>query len=125
MAAAGARLPETILASHDRLNREDVVPGMIYRRNHTAYPLICYINNLAGCLTSENYQTAVLFLGRAAETLPQLRGQQPPLRPEVLTYLDFVEGYLKAVTEFLDRLGVPPDPYDRIPPDWRRSDGGN
>ena len=125
MPTVRAQLPDSITQFHGRLNRDGVVPPTIYRRNHLGYPLLCYVNNIVGCLLCENYDVAALFVRRAAEALAQVRGREIKRPAAEMEYFDLVETYLRAVSAFVLTQPISPALAAEIPEDLRRSGGGN
>jgi hypothetical protein len=111
--------PNSIEQFHARLNRKGVVPDTIYRRNHVAYALVCYVNNIVGCLASENHNVVALFLTRAAKELIRLRIADLARPSEESAYFEIVEQYLRAVTEFVLERGILPELAAEIP-SWLR-----
>jgi hypothetical protein len=56
---------EKIATLHQKLNSERLVDGKWYRRNHSAYELVCYINNIVALYLSGNYENIPVFIDRA------------------------------------------------------------
>lgn len=123
--ATEPHLPEAVSTLHQRLNREGVVPGTLYRRNHVAHALVCCVNNITGCLLSGNHHTAARFVARAAEELARMRSMRWERPAEELAYFDLVEQYLKTVAGFVRSPDLAPDLIERIPLKWRPEGQGD
>jgi len=54
---------------HKLINSEKLVEGKWYRRNHSAYELVCYINNIVALYLSDNYESIPVFIDRAKKFL--------------------------------------------------------
>lgn len=63
------QLPIELERIQRQLNAADVVHAEWYRRNHGAYEVICYVNNIAGLVASGNSKLASVFIKRADEYL--------------------------------------------------------
>jgi hypothetical protein len=90
------QLPKEIEELHQRLNSPSVVEGKWYRRNHGAYELICYINNLSGLLVSGNLEGVSTFIERVKVFLGE--GGTKYVSKE---YAALVNEYLQLVGELL------------------------
>lgn len=75
-----------------QLNSAESVAGEIYRRNEINYPLVCYVNNITGCYISDNFETVVMFIGRAREHMK--KNQEKPRE----------EGYYSLVEEYISKM---------------------
>ncbi|WDE08712.1 hypothetical protein SG34_032935 [Thalassomonas viridans] len=80
-----------------RLNSEGLVPEQSYRRNHSNYPYLCYINNTIGLLASKNYHVIPIFIARASE-----HDQKHPAPEGFERYRELATEYLLKLTEFID-----------------------
>jgi len=56
---------KTIKRFHECLNSPRLVPEQCYRRNHSTYSLVHYVNQITGLFLSKNYAPIPIFLGRA------------------------------------------------------------
>jgi hypothetical protein len=75
---------------HALLNDPGLVPEQAYRRNASAYPLVCYVNNIIGLFLSKNYEVIPIFVSRALRHIEE--------HPSSLTsapYYQLVSQYLK------------------------------
>lgn len=50
---------------HKKLNSDQNVPYMGYRRNVVVYRLVCYVNSIIGCYFSSNFKPIPIFIERA------------------------------------------------------------
>lgn len=96
------QLPQEIELLQRRLNSPSVVEGKWYRRNHGAYELVSYINNLGGLLASDNLDGANVFLERTQAFLEQGGGQYVSEE-----YATLVQEYLQGVAKALSAVGTP------------------
>ncbi len=80
-----------------RLNSEGLVPEQSYRRNHSNYPYLCYINNTIGLLVSKNYHVIPIFIARASE-----HAQTYPVPEGFERYHELATEYLLKLTKFID-----------------------
>jgi hypothetical protein len=116
---------DAIRALYEQLNRADVVPLGMYRRNGPGFQLIAFANIVAGCLASKNYETAALFLARSAEGLAILRSAERKRPLEELAYFDLLERYLVAAARFVPFAEVDASLSERVPVEWRRHGHGD
>ena len=84
---------------HLLLNSSTALPKGGLRRNTAVYPLICYVNNIAGLFTSKNLQPIPLFIARSAEHM-----EQYPASPETEVYYDLVKRYLAQMLFHLGKF---------------------
>jgi hypothetical protein len=89
---------QVIKKFHECLNSPRLVPEQCYRRNHTTYPLVSYINQITGLYLSKNYHAIPIFIKRAHDAL-DLRGDlvSEPYRKIVVSYLSQIAYF---ITEF-------------------------
>jgi|SRR5438105_9658512 len=93
----GAKASRAVInAFHARLNSSELVPEQAFRRNSSAYPLVCYLNNIAGLFLSKNYDPIPVFIARAAEHM-----QNSPPSAASRPYYDFATRYLSQVAYHL------------------------
>lgn len=52
-----------------KLNDSNIVECKWYRRNHMAYEIVCYTNNIIALHHSENYESIPVFINRAKKFL--------------------------------------------------------
>ena len=75
-----------------KLNDNEYLPKMAYRRNVRVYELVCYVNNIVACLHSKNWKAIKLFMERSRQFLSE---NQP-------THTD--QRYYELVSSFLEAL---------------------
>ncbi len=93
----GAKASRVVInAFHARMNSSELVPEQAFRRNSGIYPLVCYVNNIAGLLLSKNYDPIPVFIARAVEHM-----QNCPHSTALRPYHDFATRYLSQVTYHL------------------------
>ena len=112
-------------ALYEQLNRADVVPFGMYRRNAPGFQLIAFANIVAGCLASKNYEIAALFIARSAEGLAIIRSAEHRRPPEELAYFELLERYLISAAGFIPFEQVEESLYERVPVEWRRHGDGD
>mgnify|MGYP006201479325 FL=1 len=81
---------EVVRAFHTVLNSASAVPEHAFRRNSTAYPLVCYVNNITGLFLSESFDPIPIFVARAIEHMAEF----PPHTERLKRYHQLVTSYL-------------------------------
>lgn len=81
---------------HAVLNAKDIVQPGWYHRNHIAYELVCYVNNIVGLYLSGNYPAIPVLLDRAHGYLN--RDDKAQLNDQ---YRENVMSYLAAVAKVI------------------------
>ena len=92
---------------HAILNSDTLIPEQGYRRNHSIYPLVCYVNNIIGLFLSKNYDVIPVFVARAAEHMVR-----HPASPASHGYYVVVTRYLSQVVYHLISF-IPDAEFDR------------
>jgi len=107
---------------HARLNSPEVIPGGWYRRNVSQYEILSYINHIIALQIAGNWDTAPLFVRRAAKFLakPVAEHLTPEYRALAIEFLRAAatdlrrEDVGKFGLEFLDEaVGI----LDQLPTD--------
>jgi hypothetical protein len=76
-----------------KLNDAAILPTHAYRRNHTHYELVCYVNCLVGCRISGNSDGAALFEERARQFMVE---HQPT--PDLIAYYEIASAYIDCTS---------------------------
>jgi hypothetical protein len=74
---------------HARLNDAEVVPEQAYRMAGQLFPLVCFVNNIAGLWASKNYEVIPIFIARAHAHMSRY-----PAGPAATAYYDLLSRYL-------------------------------
>ena len=85
-------IEEKIMHLEKKLNDIKIVEEKWYRRNHCAYDMVCYINNIIALHNSGNYEYIPVFVRRVKKFL--LRKALIFLNSE---YIDFVIKYIELM----------------------------
>ncbi len=86
---------------HKKMNDENNLPHMAFRRNVHQYALVCYVNNIIGCYLSENFDAIPIFIQRSRGHI-----EKYPSNGELDNYYNLVDAYLFAVESFLKTKGI-------------------
>jgi hypothetical protein len=57
-------MSQTIQEIQAKLNTEQCLPRMAFRRDVSIYELVSYVNNITGCYISENYKPIYILVDR-------------------------------------------------------------
>ncbi len=74
---------------HARLNHAEVVPEQAYRMAGHLFPLVCFVNNIAGLWASKYYEVIPIFIARAHDHMSRF-----PAVPAAAAYYDLLSRYL-------------------------------
>jgi hypothetical protein len=103
-------MSEQIEIYHNLLNSKDILPEGYLARNHTAYPLVCYVNIIIGLYHSRNYNPIPLFIKRAYEHIM--------MRKEISkdeSYTKYIMEYLSVMANYMVTLEIEEMNKDLIP----------
>lgn len=89
-------MEKKIIEYQELLNRSDVVSEECFRRNHIAYPLISYVNNVTALFISRNFKTVPIFLDRAVKEIDKIEN-----KVNISLYTSIVLPYLEVISLYL------------------------
>lgn len=90
---------------HREINTEGILPKHGLQRNSIEYPLICYVNNIFGFLSAENFSAIPIFIKRAHNHRLRIieSGGTDHLKGQPSRFLDLVDQYLNLVLQDLEK----------------------
>jgi len=83
-----------------QLNQPTKLPEKALRRDVVVYELVCYVNNITGCLLSNHIKPIYIFAERCRWFMSRnIEPKHTAYYALVEEYLDEVEGYLQTLEE--------------------------